>query len=277
MSLELTLDIPSNLYILSPATGAVMSKTQVYEVTSRSDLVYLQLQSIVCGDIGFPRPGNLFLWFVQTQGPVVDSIRQLSGNPQAVSLVGFIDIDILRKAVNPVTNGCLIHLNIQIMCICPAYGNQGYGKQLWKSAEQYLFTVPVPSCQTIDILKISLEGTISEISSETEFKRKIQEAEDQKDSKKVEKVLSRYTTGSWKFWRRMGFTFTDFMQGNVYMAKSLSRPARLRLGWSGPTLLHSVPSTGPKKRSKAKKRGVTFADTDEIQIIEPRSKKPRKS
>lgn len=275
MKLELRDELPPNLYILSD--------NHAYEVKNRSDLLTGGLlQQIVCGNIGAPKSGNLTLFMVEVQGNAAKTVQQLSGNPRAVSLVGFIDMDVLRAGYRPETEGCKLYIHVQVMCICPPYQNQGYGRQLWNSVEGYLLKFQYPRCKTIDMVDVTLEGTITDVSSPESFKRNINLALEQKDLDILEGVLRAQTTGSWKFWRRMGFQPETLIFDNVYMRKILRKPPTrqrrpAKFQSFGPTLLHSLPSSSPPKRSKAKKRSVTFADTDQVQLIEPRSKKPRKS
>ena len=229
-------ELPPNVYIVERPNDRGSLPT-LHRLMNRSDVLDMsgRYHYLVCGDIGYVVGGNMILWMLHTEGPLVDYIRQSTGNHNAVSFVGFVLVT--QPGTGTVYHSvsgqkeCTMNYKVESMCITPAYRKQQHGKQLWSAMEHVLIVDALetqirlaPQCDKVVAINIFLEATVEYVQQD-ELSKYYEEHAEEKDAVKELEVIRMYTGGGWKFWERLGFTSKGLVMGSMRMSKTVLIPS----------------------------------------------------
>lgn len=212
---------------------------------------------LVCGDVGFALGGNMVLWLLHTEGPLVDYIRQTTRNRKAVSVVGFVLVSQTGSyTVDIISKECIPQYEVSLLCVTPAYRKQQHGKQLWNAAERMLVLDALQSldrlserCGAIVGIDIKLEATV-EYKDPEAFSRQLDKCTSLQEETEA---LQMYTDGGWRFWDRVGFHSRGLVMGALHMSKFVPIPAHEDLP---PAIQKYLLKALPTRKSTRKRKRV---------------------
>jgi len=112
-------ELPPHTYLIERLSA--QSLPDVHRIDRPSQLLSFagKYHHLVCGDVGYVSEGNMILWLLHTDGPLIDFLRQVTGKATAVSLVGFV---LLTQTGKPRSKGALKEkpASLSTMWICCA-------------------------------------------------------------------------------------------------------------------------------------------------------------
>lgn len=211
--------VPNDSLATRPGHPILIEKLESpQQVTSLSE----SFHTLFCGDIGFASAGPVNLWWFHIEGPVVEYIRKVRHNPNAIVLAGYISLS--RLALNPTK--CILEVDLHTMCLSQGYRNRTLGQQMYRHCENWLkdqVIKPTGECKVIDQVKIRVQtwcnGT--EESERIHQKRRKQTRQDTIVAIYPEEFQA--TSGPWRFWAKLGFEAKSLLNP-VIMVKTLQLP-----------------------------------------------------
>ena len=240
----MTMLFPKRAYILIPS---YQRDELVPHQVSTPDEVFMsgRFHQVICGDVGFASAGNVRMWWIHTAGPLVDYLHERTGDPSAVVIVGFCGLSIDLNSPQKSVVECKVHVKVELLCILPLYRKHHHGEEFWRSIETSVTrsilqmnngmeSLREKPCETVESVTFSLEATMT--INKPDYEKFMEEMPEHEETKTLPDgtsetrvswplkldVMDKYTTGSWKFWRRVGFTAKHIIMGPVWMYKVIS-------------------------------------------------------